>query len=184
MTNAPFAAVEDLRDIESLNHYREAVATGQDSEEVMTAIRHIGRDNARTPVQWDDGPQAGFTTGTPWIGVNPNHSWLNATAQYDDPHSVFNHYRHLIELRHNMPVVAHGSFTMLLADHPTVYAYERGLKGERLVVVANLSGSPAGVDLDLEAMELVQVNTRLRDAAASGPLVLAPWEARIYASAL
>jgi glycosidase len=96
MTNAPFAGVHELRDVESLNHYAEAVATGGEPESVLRGLRAMGRDNARTPVQWDASPNAGFTTGEPWLAVNPNHTWLNAAAQYDDPDSVFNHYRRLI----------------------------------------------------------------------------------------
>ncbi|MET4224415.1 glycoside hydrolase family 13 protein [Oerskovia enterophila] len=182
MTNAPFASVEDLRDIESLNHYREAVVT-QDAEHVMTAIRHIGRDNARTPVQWDDGPQAGFTAGSPWIGVNPNHAWLNATAQYDDPRSIYCYYQHLIGLRHNLPVVAHGDFTMLLDDHPTVYAYERHHDETTLLVIANLASEHAEVELDVTSAELLLSNTETGTPPKEGRLSLAPWEARIYLSA-
>ncbi|QTR06004.1 alpha-glucosidase, partial [Saccharothrix algeriensis] len=140
MTNAPFASIEDMHDVESLNHYRQAVAAGAEPEAVLRGLRAMGRDNARTPVQWDASHAAGFTTGTPWMPVNPNHTWLNAQAQYDDPESVFHHYRQLIELRHTHPVVALGDFRMLLPDDPHVYAYQRTLEGTRLLVVANLSG--------------------------------------------
>ncbi|MDR7381743.1 glycoside hydrolase family 13 protein [Promicromonospora iranensis] len=180
MTNVPFATAEDLRDIESLNHYRKTVATGQDPERAMAAIRHIGRDNARTPVQWDDGPQAGFTTGTAWIGVNPNHTWLNAAGQYDDPESVFCHYQRLIELRRTLPVVAHGDFQMLLADHPAVYAYQRQREGTTLLVVANLASEQADVALDVEHYDLLLSNIEPYTPSTNGQLVLTPWEARIY----
>ena len=91
----------------------------------------MGRDNARTPMQWDAGPHAGFTTGEPWLGVNPNHVEINAEAARADPDSVFHHYRQLIELRHALPVVAHGDFTMLLEDDERVYAFTRALRGRR-----------------------------------------------------
>jgi oligo-1,6-glucosidase len=143
MTNAPWASIEDFRDIESLNHYAEAVAAGQDPADVLDALRGRSRDNARTPMQWDASPNAGFTDGEPWLAVNPNHAEINAAAQVDDPDSVFNHYRRLIELRHTLPVVAEGDFTPLAEDHPQIYAYVRRLGDDELRVVANLSSEPA-----------------------------------------
>ena len=100
MTNAPFNVIDDFRDIESLNHYAEAVGEGASPDDVLLSLRTMGRDNARTPMQWDAGPHAGFTTGEPWLGVNPNHVEINAEAARADPDSVFHHYRQLIELRH------------------------------------------------------------------------------------
>ncbi|WP_433271654.1 glycoside hydrolase family 13 protein [Actinosynnema sp. CS-041913] len=181
MTNAPFERVEDMRDVESLNYHRLAVEAGGDPEAILRGLRAMGRDNARTPVQWDAGPNAGFTTGEPWMRVNPNHSWLNAEAQYDDPRSVFNHYRRLIELRHTYPVVALGDFHMLLGDDPHIYAYRRGLGDTRLLVVANLSGEEqtAVVDDDWSAEDLVLSNV---DTARvdGGRVVLGPWEAHVF----
>ncbi len=180
MTNAPFTGVDDLRDVESLNHFHRSVAAGQDPEAVLGALRTMGRDNARTPVQWTAGHEAGFTDGTPWIAVNPNHTWLNAAAQYDDPHSVFHHYRRLIEFRHTRPVVALGDFTMLLADHPHVYAYERRLGDTRLLVLANLHGTEQTVDLAPEwsAADVVLSNTA-GHALDGGRATLQPWAALV-----
>ncbi len=123
MTNAPLATHDDLRDIESINAHRDLLAAGATSEEAMATIRKKSRDHARTPVPWDD-----------------------ADAQYDDPDSVFHHYRRLVELRHREPVVVHGDFTMLHPDHAQVYAYARRLDGAELVVTANLSSTAAEVD--------------------------------------
>ena len=131
MTNAPWATIDDFRDIESLNHYAEAVAGGEAPDDVLRALRTMGRDNARTPVQWTAGPQAGFTTGTPWLPVNPNHTEINAETERANPDSVFHHYRRVIELRHTLPVVADGDFTMLLPDDERVYAYVRSLGRRR-----------------------------------------------------
>ncbi|MGM1064322.1 alpha-glucosidase [Saccharothrix sp. Mg75] len=180
MTNAPFASAEDLRDVESLNHHREAVAGGVDPEVVLRGLRAMGRDNARTPVQWDDTPNAGFTTGQPWIAVNPNHTWLNAAAQYDDPRSVFNHYRRLIALRHEHPVVAVGDFRMLHPEHPALYCYERTLGERRLLVVANLGGEPvtAGLEPGWEARHVVLANSD-EPRVADGRAALGPWEALV-----
>ncbi|GGP78580.1 alpha-glucosidase [Saccharothrix coeruleofusca] len=180
MTNAPFAGLADLRDVESLNHYHRSVAEGRSPEDVLRGLRAMGRDNARTPMQWDDTPNAGFTSGTPWIAVNPNHTWLNAAAQYDDPRSVFRHYQRLIRLRHTKPVVALGEFRMLLADDPQVYAYERALDGTRLLVVANLGGTGRTVEVAPEwsAAEVVLSNTE-PGKVHEGQLALSPWAALV-----
>jgi len=176
MTNFPFGGLEDYRDIESLNHYAEAVAMGQPSEHVLAAMRARSRDNARTPMQWDASAQAGFTTATPWLAVNPNHTEINAEAALADPDSVFHHYRKLIELRHTEPVVAHGDFTMLLPDHDQVYAFTRAFGGRELLVLGNFSGDAAPVEINGWAgAELV-----LGNVADPEPGVLAPWEARVY----
>ncbi|SFS14316.1 oligo-1,6-glucosidase [Microbacterium sp. cf046] len=180
MTNVPFDDISALRDIESLNHYAAAVnLLGHDPDTVLDALRTMSRDNARTPMQWSDGPGAGFTSGTPWIGVNPNHALVNAAAQVGDPRSIYAHYQRLIALRHADPVVVHGDFTMLLPDDPSVYAFTRELDGARLLVVANLSDEPTPCELlddDLSAADLVLGN--LPEGAASA--VLAPWDARVY----
>ncbi len=179
MTNAPFAAIDDFRDIESVNHFRHAVELGADPDQVLAALRAMSRDNARTPMQWDASPGAGFTTGTPWIGVNPNHVEVNAEAEVADPDSVFHHYRRLIELRRAEPAVAHGDFTMLLEDDPVVYAFTRRLDDVELLTVANFSGEPVRPDLPgLDGWlgaELLLGNV----PDGTGP-ELAAWEARVY----
>jgi oligo-1,6-glucosidase len=177
MANAPFATPGDLRDVESLNHLAQAVAAGEDPERVLAAIRPVSRDNARTPVQWDATEHAGFTTGTPWIAVNPDHREWNAAAQRDDPRSVLAHHRALIALRHASPTVQRGDFTMLLPEHDDVYAFTRALDGETLLVVCNVSGTPYRLgDLLPEAAgaELV-----LGNLAAPDPVLLAGWDARV-----
>ena len=175
MTNFPFTGLADYRDIESLNHYAEAVAAGDPPEHVLAALRVASRDNARTPMQWDASPHAGFTTGTPWLAVNPNHVEINAEAAVADPDSVFHHYRRLIELRHTERAVAHGDFTMLLPDHEQVYAFTRAFEGTELLVLGNFSGATVPVEVDGWAhAELV-----LGNVADPAPGALAPWEARI-----
>lgn len=190
MTNAPFESIDELRDVESLNHVARAVAADEDPGRVLDALRRMSRDNARTPMQWDAGYEAGFTSGVPWIAVNPNHRWLNARAQYDDPGSVFHHYRSLIRLRHSMPVVVEGDFVMLLPDHPQLFAYDRTLGDVRLTVVANLSDTAAvtvwerpwrdpRLLLTNLAAHCVAERTHLGGDGV-GRLVLQPWEARVY----
>ena len=175
MTNVAFTSIEEFRDIEAINHYRSAVGRGEDPDAVIAAMGHH-RDNARTPMQWDDSPNAGFSTGTPWIAVNPNHTTINAAAARADDASVFHHYRRLIELRHRSPVVVDGDFAMVLADHPHVYAFTRSLGDETLLVAGNFSGSHqdlAGLDEWADA-EIVIANVEDPSPVTSG---LRPWEA-------
>src|ERR671932_2045012 len=148
MANYPFASIEDYRDVESINHYRTAVALGEDPATVLAGMRAVSRDNGRTPMQWDAGPNAGFCEPgvTPWIAVNPDHVTVNAAAQRDDPDSVFAHYRRLVELRHREPVVALGDFTMLLPDDEAVYAFTREFDGVRLLVLAHWGAGEASVE--------------------------------------
>ncbi len=175
MTNAPFDRVEAFRDIESLNHHAEQIARGALEDEVLPGMRAMGRDNARTPMQWDAGEHAGFTRGEPWLPVNPNFTEINAQAALADPGSVFHHYRRLIELRHSEPVVAHGDFTMLLPDDERVYAFTRRLGDVELLVLGNFSGERAPVELPEAGGELVLGNY----GDAGEELVLRPWEARV-----
>jgi len=139
----------------------------------------MSRDNARTPVQWDGSPHAGFTTGTPWLPVNPDHAEWNAEAQRRDPRSVLSHYRRLIALRHENPVVALGDFAMLLPEHDDVYAFTRTLDSDVLLVVCNLSRTPYPlVELLPEARNGRLLLGNLPD---EDPDTLRPWEARVLA---
>lgn len=184
MTNAHFTRFDQYRDIESLNHVAQSRALGTATDEQLLAgLAAMSRDNARTPVQWDASPQAGFTTGTPWLAVNPNHVEVNAAAEHADPASVLHHYRRLIALRHTDPVVALGDFTMLLPQDEQVYAFTRTLGDDALLVVVNVSGRDASVDLgdgwpaaaDGGWGELV---LGTHDGPGE-PAVLRPWEARV-----
>ena len=182
MTNTPFHRVEDFRDIESLNYYRTAVAGGASVDDVLASLRQMGRDNARTPMQWDATSHAGFTSGTPWIAVNPNFVEINAEAALADEGSVFHYYRRLIALRHDEPVVAHGDFTMLLASDPVVYAFTRRLADVELLVLGNFSAESVTADVpaaaEWAAARLLIANYPPYDDAPA--LVLRPWEARGY----
>jgi oligo-1,6-glucosidase len=183
MTNARFASIDEFRDVESRNHYAEAVGAGADPETVLASLRAASRDHARTPMQWDASKHAGFTTGTPWMPVNPNYTEINAQAALADPDSVLHHYRRLIELRHTEPTVAHGDFHMLLADHEQVYAFTRRHGDTRLLVLGNFSGGSVTVDIPDAAgwlgAELVLTNIPAADALQV-QLTLGPWESRTY----
>jgi oligo-1,6-glucosidase len=166
MTNFPFASIDEIRDIESLNHYAEA------GDGALAEIRSRSRDNARTPMQWDGSRHAGFTTGTPWLAVNPNHVEINAESERADPDSVFHHYRRLIELRHTEPAVVHGDFTMLLEEDERIYAFTRRLEDTELLVLGNFSGDQ--VEVDLPGWEDAEV---VIGEPGDG---LRPWEGRAY----
>jgi oligo-1,6-glucosidase len=183
MTNPGFTRLDQLRDVESLNHYAAAVARGEDPAEVMRALAYKSRDNARVPMPWDDSPGAGFTTGTPWLDLHPLSATVNAAAQVQDPDSVFSHYRRLIALRHAEPCVAHGTFRLILADHQQLYCFERSSGDTRLLVLANLS-SAADVVPDLSELdpwssaEPLIASVPGTSPAATDPL--APWESRVF----
>ncbi|ASN51277.1 alpha-glucosidase [Sinomonas sp. R1AF57] len=175
MTNMAFAGIDAHRDIEVLNHYREATGgLGLDPVQVLESIAPLNRDNARTPVQWDAGPNAGFTTGTPWIVVNPNAAEINAAAQVDREDSVFAFYRELIRLRHELPVIADGDFTMLLPETEAVYAFTRRLGATELLVLGNFSAEPRPVELGDPGWAHAQV--LLGNRPDSPGLDLGPWE--------
>jgi oligo-1,6-glucosidase len=178
MTNVPFQSIDDYKDIESVNHYAEATAAGEDPAAVLVSLRKMSRDNARTPMQWNDEPNAGFTTGTPWLAVNPNYTDINAAAAVKDPDSVFHYYRRLIELRHTEPVVAHGDFTMLLPDDDRVYAFTRRLGDVELLVLGNFSADT--VPTGLSGQSNLLIGNYPPDTV--DPIVLRPWEARVYRS--
>jgi oligo-1,6-glucosidase len=184
MTNVPFDSIDDFQDIQSRNYYRYAIASGMPEQQILAALRARSRDNGRTPMQWDSGPQAGFTTATPWLPVNPNYTEINAAAQLVDPQSVFSHYQRLIALRQQSPVVVHGDFTLLLPDDEHIYAFTRRLDRDELLVLANFSSEGATAELSdpdrWARAELLLGNYLEPAGAAADPWTLRPWEARVY----
>ena len=182
MTNRYFTSIEQYRDIEALNYHRDATGLGVAAESVVESLSAKGRDNARTPMHWDDSEHAGFTTGEPWLPVHPNKAEINAATAVADPDSVFHHFRRLIELRHASPVVVDGRFDLLLPDDDQLWAFTRTLDGRALLVLANCSSSPATVSTsdvpDLDGAEVL-----LATHGTTTGLDLAPWESRIYALA-
>lgn len=147
MTNAPFERIEDFRDLDSINAYRELVEEKGvfTPEEMMHYLRYKSRDNARTPFQWDDTENAGFTTGTPWILVNANYCEINAAEQIKREDSVFHYYRKLIRLRKEIPVIVYGSYDLLMPDSKEIFAYTRSLDNEKLLVICNFSAQEQAV---------------------------------------
>jgi oligo-1,6-glucosidase len=184
MANAPLKVITDYRDIEALRFYAEATERGDDLAALLLAMAKMSRDQARTPVQWDASAGAGFTTGTPWLAVNPDHVTVNAAAQADDPGSVLAHYRRLIALRHQDPVVTDGDFELLLPDHPAIWAFLRRTPDAQLLVAANFSAEPAGINLPVDPAWSAAsvVLTSHADAPGQPPpdLSLRPWESAVW----
>ncbi len=185
MTNVAFESINDYRDIETLNWYRELVdEKGADPQEVMRIIRAKSRDNARTPLQWDDSPHGGFTGGQPWIGVNPNYPNINVRQALADPDSIFYYYQKLIRLRKENPVIVYGSYDLLLPDDEQIYAFTRTLADDRLLVILNFSAQqpvfnlPDGVRFS--GRELLLSNHVVDPQEEIHSLTLRPYEARVY----
>ncbi|WP_405082007.1 alpha-glucosidase [Paenibacillus chitinolyticus] len=185
MTNVAFDLIGDYRDVETINYYKQAKLLGKPQDEVMKAIWKKSRDNARTPMQWDDTANAGFTTGEPWIKVNPNYPGINAVAAAADPQSVYHYYRSLIALRKKHPVIVYGEYKLLLPLDTEIYAYTRTLNGEKLLVILNFfDGTPEftwpeelGMGKDAE---LLISNYDPVPGENTGFLKLRPYEARVY----
>ena len=168
--------LEDYRDLEIHNLYVERTAAGYDPMEIMQSIYARGRDNARTPMQWTSGENAGFTTGQPWLPVNENHSFIHAEAAVADPESVFHYYRRLIELRKTYEVFRKGGFELLLPEDANIFAYKRQTEGETLLVICNFSEK----EQTLENIRIPDnAQCLLRNYADEGEM-LRPYEARMY----
>ena len=147
MTNISFTDIGQYNDIAAKNSYQKALSEGQDMEQFMKQLRFLSRDNGRTPMQWKDTVQAGFTTGTPWLPVNQNYTEINAAEQEKDPNSVLNHFRAMTRLRRENPVLVYGAYDMILDEHPQIYAYTRVLGKEKLLILLNFSDQKAAAEL-------------------------------------
>ena len=179
MTNAYFTSLDQYRDIEVFNSWRQWVASGRvHPEDMLRWYARIARDNARTPLQWSREPNAGFTSGTPWIAVNQNYLKINAADEMADPDSVFRYYQKLIALRHQYPIIVYGEFVPLLEDDPMVYAYQRRLGSQALTVLLNWTEktAPCALADAIEGEELIS------NYASHRPGVLLPYEARVLLS--
>lgn len=179
MTNALYA-IEDYRDIETRNMYRERLEKGYDAADIIASIHAKGRDNARTPMQWDASENAGFTQGIPWLRVNPNYKEINAVSQLHDENSVFACYKKLIRLRKTWDVFVDGTFRMLLEDDENFFAYQRENAFRKLLVICNFFGCTLEYPLeaDWENMELLIGNYD----SIERPEIFRPYEARMYIS--
>ncbi len=179
MTNSYFTDIAQYSDLESVNYHAEALSLGMEAETVMQSLSVKSRDNARTPMQWDDSSHAGFSEGIPWLPANPNYVVVNAHAAVEDPTSVFHHYKALIALRHSNPVVVDGRFALLAPDHDRLWAFTRTSADQTLLVLANFSAEPLELPTDGlpdRAGATLLLGTHPGDGLSG---TLAPWESRV-----
>ena len=174
--------ISDYRDIESLNAYKDLTENAHiPAETVMGYLKEIGRDNARTPMQWDTSENGGFTTGTPWLKVNSNYKKINAAAQVNDPDSVFAYYKKLIQLRHTNDVMVDGVYDLLIPEHPQIYAYTRTLGDKQLLVLCNDSDTNAAIPAELQEKIHAAKNILIQNYKDTDESTLRPYEAVVYA---
>ena len=178
MTNCPFNTLDNFRDLESINAFHELTEQGKMTEEdMMAAIGYKGRDNARTPMQWDDSAYAGFSTATPWIMVNPNYTKINARDQINREDSVFKYYQKLIKLRHESELIVYGTYDLILDDDKDIYAYIRTLGDKKLIVYCNFSENTREVELPEEFTNGKVLISNYIDAKVNHKITLRPYEA-------
>ncbi len=179
MTNVDFTSIDQFRDIECLNQYDDFVnKIGMDKEEAFARIKKSSRDNARTPMQWDSSANGGFSDGTPWIEVNPNYTNINVEAQKDDEYSILHFYKNLIKFRKDHEIVVYGSYELLLADDPNVFAYKRSLGDQTLYVLCNFTDK--SVDVQVPGYEEDKNQLVIRNDTEWTKGTLRPYEARVY----
>ncbi|MBM7555831.1 glycoside hydrolase family 13 protein [Halanaerobacter jeridensis] len=186
MTNFPFESLEQVQDVDTLNKFKEEKKKGNidnfaDAKEI---IRTWSRDNSRTPMQWDNSEQAGFSDGEPWIDVNPNYEEINVAANLANPNSIFHYYQDLIDLRKSEDVLVYGDYRLLLEDSQSIYSYLRVLEGERVLVMLNFSADETKFelpqDIDFSEQELLINNYEVRADSEIKEIDLKPYEARVY----
>ena len=181
MTNVRFDDINDYNDIESLNMYKDRLSKGYSHNEIMESIYAKGRDNARTPMQWDDSENAGFTTGTPWLAVNKNYDKINAKQCLQDENSIFNHYKKLIDIRKNNDTIIYGDYKLLCEDDENIFAYVRELNGDKILVVCNFYDKEVDFNFegDFNHSEILLSNYKDSSTLLEN-LTLRPYEAIMY----
>ena len=182
MTNCPFNTLENFRDLESINAFHELTEQGKmTEEEMMAAIGYKGRDNARTPMQWDNSENAGFTTGKPWLSINENYEVINAKQCLEDENSIFHHYRKLINIRKHNDTIIYGDYTLLCEDDNNIFAYVRELNGDKILVVCNFYDKEVDFNFegDFNHSEILLSNYKDSSTLLEN-LTLRPYEAIMY----
>ncbi|WP_053368747.1 glycoside hydrolase family 13 protein [Bacillus sp. FJAT-27245] len=184
MTNVRFESIDEYKDVETINMYNEKRGMGIPHETIMESIYVKGRDNARTPMQWNGGPNGGFTDGTPWIGMNPRYTEINVEEALKDKESIFYHYKHLIELRKSFDIITTGDFNLLYREHPALFAYERRSGDEKLIVLCNFSEEEIELDDPVLIGEVTGLEVIIQNykdiQLGKSRLVLRPYEAIVF----
>jgi alpha-glucosidase len=183
MANTLFHSLDEFDDVFSHQRIAQMRAAGSSDDDILAELALISRDNSRTPMPWDDGSQAGFSTVAPWIRLNPEYRTINVARQQADPGSTLGFYRRLIELRRREPALLHGRYRLLLKDHASLYVYLRQWQHERIVVICNLRAQPATYrhrGFVLRHADLLLANRAVPAHPDTRHCVLQPWEARAY----
>lgn len=184
MTNVHFPSITDYNDVATKNLYKYRIEQGESHEQVMEIIWASSRDNSRTPMQWSSEAHAGFSSTTPWLGLNPNYKKINVEAQQQDPNSILSFYKHMIQLRKKESIFTYGIYDLVLENHPTLYAYTRTMEQQKVIILSNLSDEALTVtDIDgitYKHDNLLLANLEVGIHEDTTTLQLAPYEARIY----
>lgn len=180
MTNPHFKSIEQYRDVESLNHYQILQDKGMTKEQALMILDVHSRDNSRTPMQWDDSINAGFTTGTPWIQTADNYTEINVKNSLEDKDSIFYYYQKLIQLRKNYDVIAYGDIKPLLCEDKRVFAYERNYKGQKLIVICNFYPTTYEIELPYDLSNYKCILNNYKNEAKAKKIALKPYETLVY----
>lgn len=180
MTNPHFKSIEQYRDVESLNHYQILQDKGMTKEQALMILDVHSRDNSRTPMQWDDSINAGFTTGTPWIQTADNYTEINVKNSLEDKDSIFYYYQELIQLRKNYDVIAYGDIKPLLRKDKRVFAYERNYKGQKLIVICNFYPTTYEIELPYDLSNYKCILNNYKNEAKAKKIALKPYETLVY----
>ncbi|QHT70731.1 alpha-glucosidase [Rhodocytophaga rosea] len=181
MTNIGFTSIEQYKDISAINGYKKVLNSGGNIEAYLTDLKFGSRDNGRTPMQWDDSTQAGFTTGTPWLPVNSNYSQINVALQENEPNSVLNYFRKIVQLRKDNPVLVYGDYQLLEPAHPDIYAYTRTLEGKKMLVLLNFTSKTTRIQLqEMGSVKETLINNYSSVKMEEGEVSLQPYQAVIF----
>ncbi|WP_010192679.1 glycoside hydrolase family 13 protein [Bacillus sp. m3-13] len=184
MTNVRFDSIKSYKDIETLQAYSDLKEQGWSEEEVMESLFKKSRDNARTPMQWNDEEQGGFSSGEPWLAINPNYKSINVEAERNNEHSIFHYYKRLIQLRKQNELIVYGDYQLILEDEPEIFAYVRSYQNKRLLVICNFyDNNPVFKlprDINFMTKQLLLSNYTVEEQSNIAEFTLQPYEARVY----
>lgn len=181
MTNIDMPNIEEYVDVDALGKYKKAVNSGQNLEEFMKVLNYSSRENGRTPMQWNDSVNAGFTTGQPWKKVNPNYKDINVADQDNDPNSILNHFRRMTRIRNENPVLVYGEYDLVQKEHPNIYAYTRIWKDEKLLVLLNFTKDSSNIEIqNLGKIEKTLINNYDSYEKSGDTIKLQPYQAIIF----
>lgn len=183
MTNVKFASIDEYNDVADKNMYRYKREEGIAHEDIMSIIWASSRDNSRTPMQWSSAENAGFTSGTPWLGLNDNYQKINVEDQLKDKGSILNFYKNMIKLKKSHDIFTYGVYDLLLENHPQIYAYTRTLEDEKVVIISNLTDETAETGefpISVSSEKLLLSNYKVENHGDVDQFSLKPFEARVY----